>query len=535
MVPQPEPDPRDVLKPVDVGATLAPAHTVSFPGSSNIYSVAFSPDGATAYCMIDRQSIDLWAAGVRYWPGALGGVLGLVLLVYALIVVRRWRRPQERGRPHCRRCNYNVMAQAPDSVGPRATRRDAVKGTLCPECGVDLSVVRPRRGRALARRVAVPTTVVVLLCAGYAYLYWSGGSPLSAARAGEWWSAWVDEYAEKHKVEWLLAYRKPVFSVQTVDTRTGEIKGTLCTSASYPVGGMTMAPDGRHLAIGDRTGTVRWVSTSSGWTSASVMVGSFQRGGRDGACVVGFDGPDSDPWAYVGAVEGPRAVSRLLKWRPRTGELQTVVEESAYVAKRGGKLVPSVRRYALLRWPEGIATASAPDFTQGYDEKSYSVTVRVPASQGGAELRIIRMASEHVIMSPLAVTPDGERLYMSGMSDGIVGVNLRTGEDLGALKAGPMETMWDRFTISRDGARLFIAVQNASILVRNVTQQAWEARLTFPSEYLAPSLYASADGRWLAATPFKQIGSGPPGGSYQHDLFLYDLSALGAPAKPASK
>ena len=95
--------------------TLSPTHQIAFPGSNTIFAVEFTPDGRTAYCLVDGQSIDLWAAGLSHWPELLGGVLGLAIVVYLLVLARIKRRSQTPGAPYCRRCNYNVVSQAPDS------------------------------------------------------------------------------------------------------------------------------------------------------------------------------------------------------------------------------------------------------------------------------------------------------------------------------------------------------------------------------------------------------------------------------------
>ncbi len=150
---------------------MEPTHHVAFPGVQFVWTVDFSPDGRVAYCLVDGSGVDLWAAGVSRWPQVLGGLLGVLLLVYALIVLRVRRRHQVKGEPHCRRCNYNLVSHAPDSVKKGAARRLPAAGTLCPECGVDVSKRLPRKGRSFVRRVWVATTFFLLCAAGYLSMF----------------------------------------------------------------------------------------------------------------------------------------------------------------------------------------------------------------------------------------------------------------------------------------------------------------------------------------------------------------------------
>src|SRR5262249_15444485 len=147
----------------DAIPTLSPAHEIAFPNSNQIYSVDFSPDGRTVYCLVDGQSIDLWALAVAHWPEYLGGLLAILVVIYLVFLGRVLGRRQVRDEPHCRRCNYNLIAHAPDSVKRRSERQLPEPDTLCPECGTDLAKRHPRRGRSTRRRILVPTSIILVL------------------------------------------------------------------------------------------------------------------------------------------------------------------------------------------------------------------------------------------------------------------------------------------------------------------------------------------------------------------------------------
>lgn len=507
-----------------VDHTLTQTHQIGFPGSEYINAVQFSLDGQTAYCLVDGQSVDLWAAGVNRWPEVLGGALGVVLLIYLLVVARVRRHPQARGQPHCRRCNYNVVSQAPDSVAPKQTRVVPPVGTLCPECGTDLSKRHPRRGRSLGRRLAAPTALLLILVIGYVWLHIAGysrGGKL--AKSVGIWSTLVDDYTEKHQPPWLLAHRIRVFRIMTVDTESGRITGQLRTQRGVPSGGMKLSPDGRFLALAEGN-QLQWISVRSGRVVASTSGGSFRATVGD-EFIAGFGGSSDDPWVYYGATDQAAALSRLLKWRPRTGEQKVVIEEPAFVAKAGGRGNSALtRRYAILHRADGIATVSAPDFMQSYDESSYVITVRAPAEQGAVVERTIPVVEPHVEMSPILASPDGETLYLCSMRSGVIGVSLRTGEYKKVAAPSMFESSNGEFTLAANGQRVYIPVHAQSILVKDLVTQRWLGRLSFPTPFIAPHVFESPDGRWLAATPFKSTGTAR--GPYTHELFLFDLTKL---------
>jgi hypothetical protein len=534
--PQPEPRPRfdhhrwTDLTPVE--QTIQPTHQVAFPGAHYITAAAFAPDGRTVYCLVDGKGVDLWAAGLSRWPELLGGCLGVVLLIYVLVVARVLRRAQVAGEPYCRRCNYNVVSQAPRSVKKGTERVAPEPGMLCPECGVDLSRRKPARGRSNRRRLWLPTSVLFVCVIAYVWLFLSG-VPRSAKApdAPQIWWRWVDALAERHQIDWLLKHRTAVSRLMTVDTGTGACTGCLRTSRTWEGTGygIVAAPDGRHLAVAQSFNRLSWVNARTGWVVASTSGGEFRGGGNTESFVLAVEGPDDDPRVYYRAVDQKSMMSRLLEWHPKSGVQRVLVEEPAYIfTYANGTKAGFTRRYALIHRPNGIAIASAPDFSQAYQEKVYLVTVRGPATAANApgdiERQILIPGGQSACSSPLLVNTDGSRLFVASFPD-LLGYDANTGEQLGALRPkAPESANEDRILLSPTGGRLFVPVHPNAILVRDVARGAWTARLTVPEPFIAPTLWASTDNRWLAAAPFRDTGN--KNEPYVSELFLYDLSPL---------
>ncbi|MBX3407943.1 MAG: hypothetical protein KF869_14385 [Phycisphaeraceae bacterium] len=524
---------RPEMAQTKVDQTLEPTHRIKFDGSDRISHISFSPDGHTAYCLVPGQRVDLWALGREWWPELLGGVLTLLVLAYLLVLLRVLRRPQRRGAPHCRNCNYDVTVQAPHSVLPRRERQQPARGTLCPECGTDLSLRRPRRGRSLARRMLVPSVLLGVCAAGYIALH-AARVPRTGplGNAPEVWSSWVDDLDARHKLAAIRKHQTAVARIIRVDTRTGEILGALRTMRGYPMGDMRVSPDGRFIAVvGDPT-TLLWIRTSDGRTVARTSGGEFRGGGVHPEFVVGFSGPAHSPWVYFAAVDLAAGTSRLVRWRPGDGIQQVVIEEPAYeMAYANGVTAHHVRRYALLHWPEGIATVSAPSFTEAHQTSRYELTVRGDVEHGSQVVRVIPVRDSFVLMSPLVPSPEGQSLFLSASSRGIIGIDLRTGETLGTVRPALAQPPNQELAMSADGQRLFVPVFPNSVLVRDISQRRWVAELKFPPEFIAPTPEPSPDGRWLAVVAFHSNRAGA-GARYLHELFLYDLSAIGK--EPAS-
>lgn len=353
--------------------------------------------------------------------------------------------------------------------------------------------------------------------------------PLS--NAPEVWSAWADRLDERHTVAAFRKHRTDVARIMRVDTRTGRVLGELRTLRGYPLGDMRVSPDGRHVAVvGDAT-TLLWVRTSDGRTVARTTGGEFRGGGVEAEFIVGFSGPATSPWVYFAAADQASGMSRLVRWRPADGTQQVVIEEPAYeITYTNGMKAHQARRYALLHRTDGVATVSAPGFTEAAQTNRYELTVRGPIEGGSPVARVVPVQEGSVSMSPLVPTPDGQTIFISASSRGIIGIDAQTGETLGRLSPAITQPPNQELAISADGRLLFLPVFPNSVLVRDITRKRWVAELKFPAQFIAPKPEPSPDGRWLAVVAFQAQGTGP-GARYEYELILYDLRELRGDAK----
>lgn len=507
--------------------TLQPMRQLEIPGSETVYSVQFSPDSRTIYCLADGKSIDLWKAGLDKWPQVVGGALGLVVLLYALVLRRVLKRPQARGEPYCRKCNYNVVSQAVTEESNVLVPYRFSPGVLCPECGIDLSRKVPRRGKPAARRLWFPSCALALCTVAYAWML-LGGFPLPSTQHRPYiWSAWIDGLAERHRIGWLLKHQTRTARIMMVDVKSGTVTGPLRSFISAWMNPtMRISPDGRFLAVPEITNKLRWVSTRTGRVVATTTGGEF-RAFQEAGIVVGFDGPGDDPWVYFAGAEPAGNTCKLHRWRPSTGEQVVVFEEPAYVMTySNGVKAPVVPCYELLHRPGGLALLSAPSSVQAYAEKTYALRVRDFNGRSLGEIR----PPQPIVSSPLLLTPDGATIYLVERPFMVGGWDLVRGESLGQLRLEPPELPLDKAAISSDGRYLFFAVFPADILVRDVMSRKWCARLKVPAGMIAPELIPSPDGRVVVAVPFSEVATY----RYQHHLLFYDVSGM-SPIEPDAK
>src|SRR5262249_55406668 len=149
------------------------------------------------------------------------------------------------------------------------------------------------------------------------------------------WSDWVDDFAEHHQLQRLLAHRVPVSKIEQVSTATGAVLGRLTSNREYCLG-IRVAPDGKHLACVGGYGPdsrVSWIDTTIGWPHRSVTcrMNLDQIGNHP---IVGFDGERSDLRVFFACSDTAANQSLLMAWRPTTGTLETVIAEPGHVDAR---------------------------------------------------------------------------------------------------------------------------------------------------------------------------------------------------------
>lgn len=515
--------------------TIEPSRRIDAGDLLGFPSLDFSPDGATLYFAETASSINLWSAGVALWPEILGAVAALCAILAVWVILRVRRRPQTVGAPHCRGCNYNVVAQAPDAVKRGADRRPPPPGTLCPECGADLARRPPRRGRSALRRAA-PVVAPALLVALVYTSFLIVGLPRGGRAAG-WFGLWVprvDRLAQEKQWKWLLGRSEYVVRIRSVSVSGADEPRTIATVKGYAVpNGLRVAPDGRHLVLVTIEGQVLWISRDGSRVASMTLSSANPMPKHDN--LVGFLGEDRDPWVCLADTDRASQVSRLIRWNPASGQRAVMVEEPAWLKRMPTGEVPLGRRYAVAGSPAELSalrplTISAPGFMQSSEADRYEVVVR---TADGQERNRFEIAEMYAGMSGLMLRQESGWLFLSNLASGIVGYDLATGERLGEFRSALTDPSDGNAAISADGRRLFLSLVNSRILVRDIDRKRTIARLTYPAGFISPDIFASRDGRRVAIVPTRNSGT-RAAPKYERSLFIYDLGQTEAGPPPAA-
>jgi hypothetical protein len=513
--------PARVLSPLVGRAVeeLPPLHQLDFGGNAVIGSTVFAPDGRELYVQLLPEVISIWQVLVFLWPELLGALTVLVALVALLLAGRVVRRPQCRGSLHCRRCNY-------DLTGLATRRGPAQSSGPCPECGVDLARQTPRVGRRMRRRLApvfTPLLVILLVCCAM----WAVGVPRQG-RASAWivWpSEWAAKQAKQGQIAWLARFVATRERIIAVNPTSGLIIRTVASRTVPTYFPLSVSPDGNWLLLSGGPDTLERVSVRTGAVGGSVPLAgsdSYRRfGGRD---IVGYT-PDGGT-AYVVHSDAERIRTRVVEWNLATDAVTAIFETDAYPDRRG-RSDPHARRVVFVPGNDPLF-AIAPSFQESLYTQSYPIWLFSP--RAGQVVRELRVAESVSSYSSPVISPDGRRLFLSAVADGILGIDLESGESLGHVKPAKSSASGvEELLINRAGDLLFLPLGQGSIAVRSLPERRWATSLSTtglepPLLGRAPGLAISSDGRWLSVVGLK--AGTPQGGPSAFELLIYDLSRL---------
>lgn len=531
------------FQPGPLAPQIEPVVDIAFAEADDIGAVLFLPGetgtgGDRAIVQLRADAVDAWAAAAHWWPEVLGVLTALIAMLALWRMFRVVQRPQRRGEPHCRRCNYNLSGHADRLAAPGEPERAAADGggaeaadpsarapgdeVRCPECGVDLAERQPRRGRAAWRRLAPAAAVLALVAGGYGALHVAGAGSRRTLMSS-WFSVpslWAEEQRQSRQWSWMNDYHARHDLLLEIDVATGKVVRRVALRRGSTYFRPAISPDGSLMALTGGIGSIDLVRTADGGREARFVYGNDPL--SEPHRTVAFD--PSGESLYVAFVEDGR--DKLVRWNWGADKREELTSFPAYVRSRpgGGPSMPAVRRYALLHRPEGLRILAAPSFSEAYGEKLYDLRI---FDESGAELARHEIAGAGPIGGPV-VTPDGRRVFLQGGPMDIVGFDLEAGEALGRLSAGRL-ALGHEHAMSSDGRLLAVAAHGGIILVRDIEQKRWVAELRHDSNLIAPDLWFSPDGRWLAANPFAS-NSGAAGGGYIHHLLVFDLGEIGAEA-----
>lgn len=507
-----------------VGAVGSPAlHLVFDEAIDGVRSVAFSPDGGTLYVHYEVGAIDVWPIVVFYWPEWVGALVALGTVAALWCVVRVSRRPQVKGAPHCRACNYDLSAHAGVRGAGERGGFEGAAGAKCPECGVGLDVRRPRRGRGMARRLAPAVGAWVVLVGAYAGVWaaaWASGGVREGA-ASRWVSlpsTALADYAEARSIGWMRRLKQPCDRVVAVDPRTGERVRVVTTRASRTFTNLCVSPDGGSLFLTDGDRTVVRIGVESGREKGRFVAPGAVTVNVRADAVIGFSGDGGT--AYVQWVDRDGAVSGVSAWAMGTGASETLVRETAYSSESApGRRFPYGRLFRVLDG-EGKRVLSWPQFMESYGTKTFVLRVHE-----AGEVRAFSPRPLPGWDADPVVTSDGKVAFFSkgaGVGGAILGVDLERGEMIGVLRSAWMDTIGEDLALSADGRLLAAAGMTGGVFVRDVEAKRWVARLRVPEGLYAPRLAFSPDGRWLAAVCQKGQQ-----GAFTHEVVLWEVGGEG--------
>jgi hypothetical protein len=421
---------------------------ITFRACDRLWSASVSPDGLAAYCLVRDHPVDLVAATSRFWPEASGVVVGVAALLWVARLVRVLRRPRASGRPYCRGCNYDVVAQAPESAGPRRGRRFPAAGTLCPECGVDLSVVRPARGRSLPRRLLAHTVVLTVVSGAVGAMH-AAKLPRNPVIPG-WMpvvrSDLVDRLTDEWRIGRLDAVRTTRYRAVKIDTRNGSVS-TLADAGAGPATDCVLAPDGRFLAFQTES-EIRYVRTSDSKLVATTALGALRSAQTDSTSLLGIHGEGQDALVFVDVVGPGGNRCSVRAWNPMTGSTAIMLEEE-YLTRRSHHLLPRTDGPAIASRESETSTGRTMTlwtFADGAASRLVGPdTIRMTAHK--LELRTKPSGSSPI----LAFSGDGEKAFYLD-NGGVCSADLRSGACTVTPGLLPLSSSQARICLSPGGS-----------------------------------------------------------------------------------
>lgn len=472
----------------------APALTMSFSEvAAGIQSFAFVPGKDAVYVLHAAPVIDLWGTAVSYWP-ELGGACVVLSVLVALVVARRLlHRPQVRGVPTCRRCNYNLEGHT---------------GARCPECGVDLAKRPARPGRSFLRRWWVSAAPMLLLGGAYAWAL-AAGVPRDGwlTQKYHWCSAEIGGLV-KGRVAFLAPRLVQGYTLLELRLPSGA-KARRVLSTSHYIGELSVSPDGSTLVVGGRSsGEFEAYSLRSGMLLAHATLAEADL--PRGAYFVGVVTYSAD------------SSSAFVEWQASRTQQCGVLEWNYHVGSLMPRLSTMSSMHNDIHFPRRFQPLDSENSSFLSAASSFS------ASPRGFRVHRLRQngAEEHPLPSfdgiridVAPVRPDGTGAFaIDDAAQKLVYVSLTE-----PPTATPLYSVESTITappvLSRDGSMLVVPTETR-VLVRDLHADRWLAVLQPPAGAAITRTAISEDGRWVASEA--QMGTA----GYHSGLIVWDLDAI---------
>ena len=485
----------------DAVGVVDPLHTLTFPESSRISSVAFTRNGESALVVIHPEAINLWSVIVYLWPEILGG---LALIVTARSVFRIVRITRDRrivGVPYCRKCGYCL--------------KDLTRSE-CPECGVDTLSRSPILGRSTRLRLLPSCTLMAVVLAGYGTL-WATQVPRKCPAAAwlNWWSVDLAAWARNSGKQWWINHISLTNQIVEMDVASGKRIRVLATRSGYALLPLAVSPDGNTLFLEGPRGGLITLDTSSGRTLDALSypgrvrhLGGFSHDGKA---------------LYLVGLLMERRKTQLIRWAFSRNTWEVLLEIDAEVhEERNQRDMVMAQRF--FRVPGG-APRRVVQLPNGYGVEGNPVEILVRDLD--ADLAVTRSISTSIWpwTEPL-FTRDGNMYFLGWGS--LKRLNLESGETkvISSRETPyPSRVATDQPALDPVRQRLIVPADSHLGLAPLVEffdcdSDQWTAQFALPLHLLDRKMVVSPDGGTLAVVGFKRAGK------YIYYLLLYDLSEL---------
>ncbi len=507
--------------------------------SDGVQGIAMNPVAPTVYVHVHQQLVDPLAVALAYWPWVLTPLAALLLAFTLWRTLRIHARPQRRGVPHCRKCNYDLSgaiaktATAPLSLAALsegegtgegsqspASPTPSTSSSLCPECGKFLTRRNIRRGRSTRRRLTPLATPLIAFTA------------LPVALAAGWrptLPAWPSPTAHSLALNLGITIPKQFLvgcpTIFEVDLATGATVRTVLSHVPQFVS-FAVSPTGDSIIVcaGD-TGPFVHYSTASGRELRRLEVRYVPQEHTYSIC--GFSRDSSSVYVRVSDSE-TSPIARVVRWSLVDGS--TFEVEQVSVIPIGHAHGTNYLAWRVIPLP-------------GEDDPMLVLHSHGSWGFSAVSLDESAAAPKAILQTPVssfldaAVQGDGSRVFIT-RSDGLYILDTRNLKELVRVSAPPFapeaaerNLLWG-YDVSVDTHGQLVGVRGDAIDeigMYDSVLSTWVAPLAVPQRFVAAhGVEFSTDGAFSAGVGWTFAASG-----FRGELLIWNILPLRVAPPPA--
>lgn len=536
---------------------IQPLHRLSFTDLSpeGVQGIAMNPVAPTVYVHVHQQLVDPLAAVIAYWPWVLTP-LAVLLLAFILWRTRRiLSRPQRKGVPHCRKCNYDLSGRVeatttvPLSLAALSEGEGRGEGSIppglptsstpltpsssrCPECGRPLTPRSIRQGRSTHRRLVPLATPTALLFAsvGAIVAVAFGWRPKLPAHP----SPTLQRFADSLGLTPPAALTVKASVLLEVDLATGKRLGTVLAHAP-PFEDFELSPSGDTIVVlAAPQGPFVQYSTRSGLERRRLDVPHVPRTSDRRDTICGFAQDNSAVYLRVSdSQSGPTA--RIARWSLVDGSVSTAAEvpidaKNDLLASLKTRVRYIAHRAFVIPGAKSriVAMPSIPNYPDGMP---FPITINDGPGQPVASASLAIWPSYGACPHP-----DGSRLYLAGQH-GLVIVDTTTLGVIARIAPPEARSRMSGFDVGVDAAGSLVMVDSlfpdrdsgGTLELWDTRASTWRTPLRIPKDWQASNAQFSSDAQFVAA-----IGLNVPRAPAPRELIIWNIAALRAGPTPAA-